>query len=305
MFGAAGCLRKEPMRRRSNTDPANPARSLNTQRGFKRKCPMSRCSNFADASLRSTPFAFICAAAALFVATAAQACDDRPGTPNWRFPTWNSATSIHLLWINKATETVWWDLEISDGSNNVLSSQAGVQPIGTSFGQGLHMDLSVPLGAQRCYRLRARTEPGTEGCVSIQFTNKICLSDATAGAFLEPGERITLESFNHIGDFVRHRFSLGELTAINQADRVDRQDATFIVRPGLNGARRQNPDHSEDVAVSFESVNFPGSSLRHQDFRLKLMNDNSPLFRDDASFYPGAAAYSLWFFCILGGHESF
>jgi len=58
------------------------------------------------------------------------------------------------------------------------------------------------------------------------------------------------------------------------------------VRPGLNGARRQNPDHSEDVAVSFESVNFPGSFLRHQDFRLKLMNDNSPLFRDDASFYP-------------------
>jgi hypothetical protein len=248
---------------------------------------MSSCRNFGDATLRSAPFAFICVAMILFVATAAQAaCDDRPGTPVWRIPGWNSATSIHLSWINKATESpIWWDLEISDGSGNVLSSQAGIQPIGTGFNQNLSMDLNVPLGAQRCYRLKARTEPGTEGCVSIQWTNKICVDDAGAGASFRLGDRITLESFNHVGDFVRHRAFLGELTAINQADLVDRQDATFIVRPGLNGARRESLNF--DFSVSFESVNFPGWFLRHQDFRLKLMqNDNSPLFNDDASFFP-------------------
>jgi hypothetical protein len=62
---------------------------------------------------------------------------------------------------------------------------------------------------------------------------------------------------------------------------VDREDATFILRPALNG----NAD-----AVSFESVNYPGLFLRHQDFRLKLTkNDASPLFKDDASFFKRAA----------------
>jgi hypothetical protein len=164
------------------------------------------------------------------------------------------------------------------------------------------MNLDIPLGAQRCYRLKARTAPGTEGCVSVQWTNKICDSDAAAGVFVEPGRRITLESFNHIGDFVRHRAFLGELTAINLSDLVDRQDATFIVQPGLNGARRQNPTHPylTDVAGSLESVNFPGWFLRHQNFRLKLMaKEDTPLFRDDASFYPvdplARRGYSLSF----------
>jgi hypothetical protein len=42
--------------------------------------------------------------------------------------------------------------------------------------------------------------------------------------------------------------------------------------------------------VSFESVNYPGFFLRHQDFRLKLIkNDNSRLFKDDASFFKRTA----------------
>ena len=130
---------------------------------------MFRRSNLADATLKAMSFAFVCAATVLFIATAAQAsCADRPGTPIWRYPGWNSATSFHLSWINKATETVWWDLEISDEFGNVISSQAGIQPIATTFNANLSMDLNVPLGAQRCFRLKARTESGTGGCVSIQ-----------------------------------------------------------------------------------------------------------------------------------------
>jgi hypothetical protein len=106
------------------------------------------------------------------------ACGDRPGTPVWRPPSWASNNSIHLTWINKATEMVWWDLEISNEARKVLSSQAGIQPIGTHFNQILTLDLGVPPGAQRCYRLRARTAPGTEGCVSNSFSSPICTTDA-------------------------------------------------------------------------------------------------------------------------------
>jgi hypothetical protein len=44
--------------------------------------------------------------------------------------------------------------------------------------------------------------------------------------------------------------------------------------------------------VSFESLNYPGHYLRHQDFRLKLQKfDGSQLFRQDATFMmvPGLA----------------
>jgi hypothetical protein len=254
---------------------------------------MSKCRDFANATLRSALLAFICIAATLFVSTAAQAsCSDRPGTPVMRTPHWISATIIRLEWINKATETVWWDLEISDGFGHTLSSQPGIQPIGTRFDQVLSMDLrsATPQPAQRCYRLKARDEPGTGGCVSTLPSGQVCASDAIApDVRIRVGDRITLESFNHVDRFVRHQFGLGELTQINQANLSDRQDATFIVRRALNRATRGMPGHPNllNEAVSLESVNFPTFFLRHQDFRLKLaQNDNSPLFEDDASFYP-------------------
>jgi hypothetical protein len=53
--------------------------------------------------------------------------------------------------------------------------------------------------------------------------------------------------------------------------------ASFILRPALSG---------DSGAVSFESPMMPGAFLRHEGFRLKIQsNDNSELFRQDASFY--------------------
>jgi hypothetical protein len=71
----------------------------------------------------------------------------------------------------------------------------------------------------------------------------------------------------------------------NDGSELFRQDASFIVRPGLSRL---------PATVSFESVNYPGHFLRHQNFRLKLSSDDgsdSNLFRQDASFYlrPGLA----------------
>ena len=59
---------------------------------------------------------------------------------------------------------------------------------------------------------------------------------------------------------------------------TDRQEATFVRAAGL-----ANPG-----CVSFESIDRPGSYLRHQNFQLHLQpGDGSPLFAQDATFCQG------------------
>ncbi|NUS16058.1 MAG: hypothetical protein HOY69_32440 [Streptomyces sp.] len=54
-----------------------------------------------------------------------------------------------------------------------------------------------------------------------------------------------------------------------------KQDATWVEAPGLD----------DPNCVSFESVDEPGSYLRHQNFQLHLQpNDGSTLFSQDATF---------------------
>ena len=43
-----------------------------------------------------------------------------------------------------------------------------------------------------------------------------------------------------VGQFVRHRFFLPELTPVSSE--LDQKDATFVLRPGLNGAPGANSD---------------------------------------------------------------
>ena len=75
--------------------------------------------------------------------------------------------------------------------------------------------------------------------------------------------------------------------------RIDINSATFAA----NRARG---------AVSFESVNYPGTYLRHQNFRVKQQRyDGSELFRNDASFYQrsglGTAGHSYEAVNVPGG----
>ena len=100
----------------------------------------------------------------------------------------------------------------------------------------------------------------------------LCLAANSASA------QNSFESVNFPGLYIRHAYSLGELTRINTP--LDRADATFLVRPALSGP---------PGAVSFESVNYPNHFLRHQNFRVKLhQGDGSDLFNKDASFIPRA-----------------
>jgi hypothetical protein len=77
---------------------------------------------------------------------------------------------------------------------------------------------------------------------------------------------VSFESVNKPDHFIRHRFYLGELTTIDRSNAVDVADATFILRPGLSGA---------PGAISFESANYLGHFLRHEDFRLRLDPPNT------------------------------
>ena len=60
---------------------------------------------------------------------------------------------------------------------------------------------------------------------------------------------------------------------------LDKNDATWIVHNGL----------ANSSCVSFESKNYPGDYLRHQNFQLyRQHNDGSSLFASDATFCPQA-----------------
>lgn len=104
-------------------------------------------------------------------------------------------------------------------------------------------------------------------------------SKATPGASnlfaLDPGPRVSLQNGT---SFIKHDDAddlvvTAPVTAASPA--VDKGDATWVETAGL----------ADPSCSSFESVNKPGSYLRHQNFQLHLQpNDGSTLFSQDATF---------------------
>ncbi len=111
----------------------------------------------------------------------------------------------------------------------------------------------------------------------------------TVDTGLTVGTRVGLAPASQPGLRVRHRDFVGRVDAIGPTSGVaDRADSTFAVRAGLADPR----------CVSFESVNFPGYFLRHQNFQLLLhQRDGSGLFAADATFCPVTG--------LSGQHTSF
>lgn len=89
-------------------------------------------------------------------------------------------------------------------------------------------------------------------------------------------------SAGNTSSYVRHDDTddlavMSTITATSSA--TAKQDATFVEAPGLANAS----------CVSFESINRPGSYLRHYAFVLHLQpNDGSSTFAHDATFCPKA-----------------
>jgi Alpha-L-arabinofuranosidase B, catalytic/Alpha-L-arabinofuranosidase B (ABFB) domain/Concanavalin A-like lectin/glucanases superfamily/Lamin Tail Domain/NPCBM-associated, NEW3 domain of alpha-galactosidase len=121
-------------------------------------------------------------------------------------------------------------------------------------------------------------------CADFALTNDPTPGGANQGFTLDPGPRVSVQTTSPGGNsgFIKHDDSddlvvVAPVTANSSA--TDKADATFVEAAGL-----ANPS-----CVSFESVNKPGSYLRHQNFQFHLQpNDGSSLFAMDATFCPGS-----------------
>lgn len=103
------------------------------------------------------------------------------------------------------------------------------------------------------------------------------------GGTLNPGSTISLRATTSgfTNRYLRHQNNNAVTSVVSStSSAVDKGDATWIVRRGL----------ANNACVSFESRNFPGDFLRHQNFRLfRQPMDGTPLFRADATFCPRPA----------------
>ncbi|MFG2638344.1 alpha-L-arabinofuranosidase B [Streptomyces sp. NPDC048362] len=101
-----------------------------------------------------------------------------------------------------------------------------------------------------------------------------------AAGSLVPGSTISLRATTpgYTDRYVRHQYDGAVTSVVNSASTaLDKGDASWIVRRGL-----ANPS-----CVSFESRNYPGDFLRHQNFRVyRRPMDGSAGFRADATFCP-------------------
>jgi hypothetical protein len=123
---------------------------------------------------------------AVLGATSANAsCNDRPGTPTnvTADPSPPStAPTIGVSWSNTANndETVFWDVEVTDGHGRAVQDEPRPGAGRGDRGRGLRVSntYSAPPGVTRCFRVKARTEPGTQGCVSEIWSNQACAATA-------------------------------------------------------------------------------------------------------------------------------
>jgi hypothetical protein len=144
----------------------------------------------------------------------------------------------------------------------------------------------APVLAAGAGRSVIRLPDGTDSdsnCADFMITNQPTPGSANQSFTLDPGSLVSLQTTSPGGNsgYIKHDDSddlvvVAPVTASSSA--TDRQDATFVETAGL-----ANPS-----CVSFESVNKPGSYLRHINFQFHLQpNDGGALFSMDATFCPG------------------
>ncbi|MEV1249944.1 alpha-L-arabinofuranosidase B [Nonomuraea sp. NPDC049750] len=107
-------------------------------------------------------------------------------------------------------------------------------------------------------------------------------SGGNPGGTLTPGSSISLRATtpSYTDRYIRHQNDQVVTSVITSASSsLDKSDASWVVRSGL----------ASGSCVSFESRNYPGDFLRHQNYQLyRQHNDGSSLFAADATFCPQA-----------------
>ncbi len=111
---------------------------------------------------------------------------------------------------------------------------------------------------------------------SLAFSSAISLKVKTK-QYYDPSNlfntAISFRSANYPNDHIRHRN--WAVWSEKGAGDLYEKDASFIVRPALNG---------RDGFLSLESVNYPGHYIRHANWVLSIAKGSSDLFNNDASF---------------------
>ncbi|KZZ90810.1 alpha-N-arabinofuranosidase precursor [Moelleriella libera RCEF 2490] len=108
---------------------------------------------------------------------------------------------------------------------------------------------------------------------------RYAVAPLTSGPTFRPGSTISLRATTPCcsTNYLIHN---GADVFISKVQQQQKQKASWTVRTGL----------ANDGCFSFESVDTPGSFLRHSGFKLVLNpNDGSKLFREDATYCPLAA----------------
>ncbi|GAA5200496.1 hypothetical protein GCM10023322_78510 [Rugosimonospora acidiphila] len=135
-------------------------------------------------------------------------------------------------------------------------------------------------------RSAARYPDGTDtdsNCTDFTTSNSPTPGVTNKGFTLDPGPLVSLgmTTPGSTSNYVKHDDSDDLVVTVpvsSASSATDRQDATWVEAAGL----------ANQTCVSFESVNKPGSYLRHQNFQFHLQpNDGSSLFSQDATFCPG------------------
>jgi hypothetical protein len=166
---------------------------------------------------------------------------------------------------------------------------------GYQGGTGSGCTVAAPGSASGAGRSASRFPDGND--TDSNCADFITSSNPTPGGAnlftLDPGPLVSLQATTpgSTSDYIKHNDSDdGVITApvTSGSSNTDKQDATWVEAAGL-----ANPS-----CVSFESINKPGSYLRHQNFQFHLQpNDGSALFSQDATFcqMPGNSGQGVSF----------
>jgi hypothetical protein len=119
------------------------------------------------------------AAMALFNAPANASCGDRPGTPHIREVSLNRPGELVLRFQARTKHfdkrRFCYDIEVKRNNQVVNKSITGGACNDGLYGQGYRVTFSdLAFNSQYCFRMRARTEAGTQGCVSQIWSNTVC-----------------------------------------------------------------------------------------------------------------------------------
>jgi hypothetical protein len=141
----------------------------------------------------------------------------------------------------------------------------------------------APGSAGSAGRSASRIPDGNDtdsNCTDFVTSSGPTPGEANKGFTLDPGRLVSLQATTSgsTSDYIKHNDADdGVVTATVTAGSsdTDKQDATWVQTAGL----------ADPSCVSFESINKPGSYLRHQNYQFHLQpNDGSSLFSQDATF---------------------